>query len=414
MKLWAQIVIAIVLGTACGFLLGPQAELLKPIGTLFLNLLGMLIVPLIFSSMTCGITNISDPSKLGRVGLVAVALYAITTLIAIVFGIALTHWLQLGSDLHLAQVAPMQVKPLPSIADLISGLVPKNPVHAFAEGNVLQIIVFSTFFGVALNLAGEKAKSVVTFLEGVSSVMFRLTGIVMAFSPVGVFALMAWTTGSFGLDVLLPVVKFLLSYWVACISFVLIIFCPILKFLAKLSPWPFFKSMGSVFATTASTCSSSASLPVTMQTAEKKLGISKNLTNFIMPLGCSLNMNGSALFQAMSAIFLAQAYGIELHTQHIIALVTTVLMATLGTASIPGAGLLMLSMVLASVGIPLEGIAILAGIDRLRDMATTTLNIAGDTVCAVYIAKRENELDIATYYQHSEPITQTQIANSET
>lgn len=138
-----------------------------------------------------------------------------------------------------------------------------------------------------------------------------------------------------------------------------------------------------------------------MQTAEEKLGISKGLTNFIMPLGCSLNMNGSALFQAMSAIFLAQAYGIELQLQHIVALTTTVLMATLGTASIPGGGLLMLSMVLASVGIPLEGIGILAGIDRLRDMATTTLNIAGDTVCAVYVAKRENELDLSKYYQYT-------------
>ncbi len=295
----------------------------------------------------------------------------------------------------------MTAKALPSVSELISNLVPKNPVTAFAEGNVVQIIIFSTFFGVALNFAGPKAKPVINFLEGLSAVMFSLTKIVMAVSPIGVFALMAWTCGSFGLDVLLPVLKFLLSYWAACILFVLIVFCPILKFMAKVSPWPFFRSMGSVFATTASTCSSSASLPVTMQTAEDKLGISKGLTNFIMPLGCSLNMNGSALFQAMSAIFLAQAYGIELQVQHIIALTTTVLMATLGTASIPGGGLLMLSMVLASVGIPIEGIAILAGIDRLRDMATTTLNIAGDTVCAVYIAKRENELDLGKYYQYN-------------
>lgn len=401
MKLWAQIAIAIILGSSCGFILGPDAEVLKPIGTLFLNLLGMLIVPLIFSSMTCGITNIADPGKLGRVGLVAVALYGITTLIAIFFGISLSGLLQFGSELHLTQAAPVEVKALPSLTELISSLVPKNPVKAFAEGNVVQIIVFSTFFGIALNMAGEKAKPVVSFLEGLSNVMFSLTKIVMYISPIGVFALMAWTCGSFGLDVLIPVIKFLFSYWFACTLFALLIFCPILKVLAKVSPWPFFKSMGSVFATTASTCSSSASLPVTMQTAETKLGISKGLTNFIMPLGCSLNMNGSALFQAMSAVFLAQAYGIELQVQHIVALTSTILMATLGTASIPGGGLLMLSMVLAAVGIPLEGIAILAGIDRLRDMATTTLNIAGDTVCAVYVARRENELDLSKYYQES-------------
>ncbi len=401
MKLWAQIALAIVFGSTCGFILGPQAEVLKPIGTLFLNLLGMLIVPLIFASMTSGITNIADPSKLGRVGFIAVCLYAITTLIAIFMGISISHYLSLGSDLNLAQVATQEIKELPSVSELLSSLVPKNPVKAFSEGNVVQIIVFSTFFGIALNMAKEKAKPVIAFIEGLSNVMFSLTKIVMYISPIGVFALMAWTCGSFGLDVLVPLLKFLFSYWAACVLFAIIVFCPIIKFMARLSLWPFFRSMGSVFATTASTCSSSASLPITMQTAEEKLGISKGLTNFIMPLGCSLNMNGSALFQSMSAIFLAQAYGIELHLQHILALTTTVLMATLGTASIPGGGLLMLSMVLAAVGIPLEGIGILAGIDRLRDMATTTLNIAGDTVCAVYVAKRENELDLGTYYQYN-------------
>ncbi len=404
MKLWAQIAIAIVLGSICGFIMGPQAVYLKPVGTLFLNLLGMLIVPLVFSSMTCGITNIADTSKIGRVGLVAVALYAVTTLIAIFFGMSLSHWLQIGTELHLAKAASSELKSVPSLAELISNLIPKNPVTAFAEGNVVQIIVFSTFFGIALNLAKEKARPVIALLESLSNVMFSLTRIVMFVSPIGVFALMAWTCGSFGLDVLLPVFKFLLSYWVACVIFTIIVFCPILRFMANVALWPFFRNMGSVFATTASTCSSSASLPVTMQVAEEKLGISKGLSSFILPLGCSLNMNGSALFQAMSATFLAQAYGIELQLPHIIALTTTVLMATLGTASIPGGGLLMLSLVLASVGIPLEGIAVLAGIDRLRDMATTTLNITGDAVCAVYVAKRENELDLATYYQYTQTL----------
>lgn len=408
MKLWAQIVIAIVLGTGCGLILGPNAAHLKPIGTLFLNLLSMLIVPLIFASMTCGIVNMSDSGKLGRCGLTALILYGVTTLIAIVFGITLSSWLNLGQELHLAQAVVLETKPLPTVTELITTLVPKNPIHAFAEGNVLQIIVFSIFFGVSLNLAGQKAKPIVDILQALNSVMFRLTSIVMAFTPIGVFALMAWTTGSFGLDVLVPVIKFLLSYWFACLVFAFVVFCGILKFLAKLSPWPFFKNMGTVVATTSSTCSSSASLPVTMQVVEEKLGISKSLTNFIMPLGCSLNMNGSALFQAMSALFLAQAYGIELHTPQLIALVTTVLMATLGTASIPGAGLLMLSMVFASVGIPLEGIAVLAGIDRLRDMATTTLNITGDAVCAVYVAKRENELSLTTYYNQNPVIATSQ------
>lgn len=178
-----------------------------------------------------------------------------------------------------------------------------------------------------------------------------------------------------------------------------IVFSFILRIMAKLSPLPFFKSMVPVLATAASTCSSSASLPITLEVAQEKLGISKSMSNFILPLGCTLNMNGSSLFQAMSAIFIAQAYGVELGITHIITLVTTVCMASLGTASVPGAGLLMLSIVFASLGIPLEGLAILAGIDRLRDMATTPLNIAGDAVCAVYVAVCERELDSGVYYQ---------------
>jgi DAACS family dicarboxylate/amino acid:cation (Na+ or H+) symporter len=352
-----------------------------------------------FASMTLGITNIPDKGKLGRVGMTALFLYALTTLIAIGLGIGISSWLELGSGLHLAQSQPVETKGLPSIAELITSIVPKNPIHAFAEGAVLQILVFSTFFGISLNLAGEKAKPIISCLESLATVMLRMTGFVMKLSPIGVFALMAWTTGSFGLDVLVPVLQFLVSYWVAALVFILVVYCTILRVFAKLKPMPFFKSMTSVMATAASTCSSSASLPITMQTAEEKLGISKSLSNFVLPLGCSLNMNGSALFQSMSAIFIAQSYGIELQAQHLFALVATVLMATLGTASVPGGGLLMLSLVFTSVGIPLEGLAILAGIDRLRDMATTTLNITGDAVCAVYVAKKENELDESIYYK---------------
>lgn len=337
-------------------------------------------------------------------------MYIVTTFIAIVAGIGASHWLQLGSEMNLTQVTTLAAKPLPSASELFASIVPKNPIKAFAEGNVLQIIVFAIFFGVSLNLIGEKGKIIREGLEAISSIMFRMTAIVMAFSPIGVFALMAWTTGSFGLDVLVPVLKFLLSYWVVCALFTVIVFTGILRLLTSLRPLPFFKHMTSVIATAASTCSSSASLPITLQTAEEKLGISKSLANFILPLGCSLNMNGSALFQAMSAIFIAQAYGVVLEVEHIVVLVTTIFMATIGTASIPGGGLIMLSMVFTSIGIPLEGVAILAGIDRLRDMATTVLNITGDTVCAVYVAKRENELDESIYYRETSPVTTEEMS----
>jgi dicarboxylate/amino acid:cation (Na+ or H+) symporter, DAACS family len=280
---------------------------------------------------------------------------------------------------------------------MIVTLIPRNPIQAFAEGNILQIIVYGAFFGIACNLVGAKAKPVLDVFDAIANVMFKMSSLVMKVTPVGVFALMAWATGSFGLDVLLPVMKFLLSYYAAAGIFMLIVFCGILIFMARLSPLPFFRGMTEAIATAASTCSSSASLPANIQCATNNLGISKGLANFVLPLGCSLNMNGSALFQAMSALFIAQAYGIELQMQHLVVIATTVILATIGTASIPGAGLLMLSIVFSSVGIPLEGIAILASIDRLRDMVTTILNITGDAVCAVYIAKREGELDEAIY-----------------
>ncbi len=402
MKLWAKILLAIVLGAGCGFILGPSAEILKPIGTLFINLLNMLIVPLVFSSMIIGITSTPDPKKLGRIGGITLLLYAVTTLIAIALGMAISSFFELGSSLHLAQSGQVVAKAMPTMSELLLSLVPKNPIAAFTEGNILQIIVFSILFGTALNLIGSKAKPLIDLFDALASCMFRLTAMIMAISPIGVFALMAWACGSFGLELLVPVLKFLLCYYLAAVVFVGVVFCGILFFMAKLNPIPFFKGMLEAIGTAASTCSSSATLAANIQCAEK-IGISKSLANFVLPLGCSLNMNGSALFQAMSTIFLAQAYGIELQPQHMILLAVTIILATLGTASIPGAGLIMLSIVFSSVGIPLEGIAILASIDRLRDMATTTLNITGDAVCAVLVAKREGELDEKLYYSQIKP-----------
>jgi Na+/H+-dicarboxylate symporter len=235
-------------------------------------------------------------------------------------------------------------------------------------------------------------------MHALNQVMLKMTTIVMAFSPIGVFALMAWACGSLGLEVLLPVATFLAAYYGAALIHILIIFCGILR-LSGLKALPFFKGIFPAVACAISTCSSSAALPVSIQCATERLGISKSLANFILPLGCSLNMNGSSLFQAMGAVFIAQAYGIELQFHHFVTLISTVLLATLGTAGVPGGGLIMLSIVFSSIGIPLEGIAILAGVDRLRDMATTALNITGDTVCAVLVAKREKELDETVYYQ---------------
>jgi len=404
MKLWVQVLLAIVLGAGFGLLLGPNSCYLQPIGTIFINLLRMLIVPLIFSSMVVGICS-TDLKRLGRVGVKALALYLGCTVMALILGMALSSLCSFGTDLHFPLPLTQAAHKLPSFSELFINIVPVNPVKAFAEGNILQILIFAILFGVSLSALGNFGRPLISIFEIVAQSMFRMTGIVMKVAPVGVFALIAWATGSFGLEVLYPVLKFLGSYYVACIIYALIVYCPILMLLAKLSPIPFFKGLVEPLAMGASTCSSSATLPVTINCATKNLGMTQSFANFILPFGCTLNLNGSALFQSMGAIFIAQAYGIDLTVQHYIILAATIVLATFGTASIPSGGLIMLSIVFQSIGIPLEGIAILASVDRLRDMASTALNITGDAVCGVTLAKSEGELDLDRYYGQATEIS---------
>lgn len=399
MKLWVKILIAMVLGVITGIALGPNAEYLKPVGQAFLSLINMIIVLLVLSSMTVGITSIHDPQKLGRVGLKTILIYLITTAIAIGIGIAFGKLFRPGDGLNLQSTTAINIQTnTPGLSEIFLSIIPSNPIASLVEGNVLQIIVFAVFLGISINFAGEKGKPLLEVLESLADVMYRLTSIVMEFSPIGVFALMAWVAGSFGITVLWPLLKFLILYYIACGIHMLFVFCGGLKFFAKLSPWPFFRGMSDAIMVAFSTCSSSATLPVSMHCVQENLGVSKNLTSFILPLGSTINMNGAALFQGMSAIFIAQAYGIELGMQAILTIVITATLSAIGAAGIPGTGFIMLSVVFSSVGIPLEGLALLAGIDRIREMISTVLNVLGDAVAAVYIAKQEGELDERQYY----------------
>lgn len=398
MKLWVKILIALILGIGTGIILGPRAEYLKPIGTIFLNLISMIIVPLVLASMTIGITSIHDPQKLGRVGLKTLALYLMTTLIAIVIGISFAKFFGTGQGLELASTVK-EIKNIetPTLSEIFLSVIPKNPFLSLVEGNILQIIVFSIFLGISINFAGEKGKPLLEVLESLADVMYRLTSIVMEFSPIGVFAIMAWVSGSFGTKVLVPLTQFVATYYFACLVHVLVVFCGLLWF-SGLNPWPFFRGMGDAIMMAFSTSSSSATLPVSMHCVQKNLGVSKNITNFVLPLGSTVNMNGAAIFQGMSAIFVAQAYGIELDWYSLVTLVVTATLSAIGAAGIPGTGFIMLSAVFTSVGLPPEGLTLLAGIDRIREMASTVLNVLGDAVCAVYVARQEGELDERQYY----------------
>lgn len=402
MKLWVKILIALFLGVITGWIFGPRAEILKPIGTIFLNLISMIIVLLVLSSMTVGITSIHDPQKLGRVGLKTLLMYIGTTMVAIVIGLAFAKITKPGASMGLVAKAPITMhSEAPALSEIILSIIPSNPIASLVEGNVLQIIVFAIFLGISINFAGQKGKPLLELLESLADVMYRLTSIIMEFSPIGVFAIMAWVAGSFGMAVLIPLMKFLFTYYAAAAVHIVVVFCGILWFYARLNPLPFFRGMGDAIAVAFSTCSSSATLPVSMHCVQKNLGVSKNMTTFILPLGSTVNMNGAAIFQGMSTLFVAQAYGIDLSLQNLLTVVVTATLSAIGAAGIPGTGFIMLSVVFSSVGLPIEGLALLAGIDRLREMVSSVLNILGDAVVAVVIAKQEGELD-ENQYNHEE------------
>jgi len=405
MKLWMKIFIGLVLGVVTGLIFEEKAVYLRPLGTIFLSLINMIIVLLIFSSMTVGVNKIHDPSKLGRVGGKAILIYFLTTLIAIASGLLIANASNLGEGLVL-QAAQVETAIPPSIGEILISIVPNNPIAAMANGNILQVIVFSLFIGIAINFSGEKGQPLLKILESLADVMYRLTSIIMEFSPVGVFGIMAWVTGTFGLALLFPLLKFLGFYCLVCGLQILLVYYNILRFGAGLSFWKFFKGMSDALMIAFTTCSSAAALPVAMHCAQDNLGVSKNISSFVFPLGLTFNMNGTAIFQAMSAVFLANAYGIELDASSYIKLTLTSILSAIGTAGVPGGGFIMLSAVLASVGIPLEGLAIMAGVDRLREMFATFLNIFGDSVVTVYIAKKEGELDERVYY-HNEAVVES-------
>ncbi len=400
MKLWLKILIGVVAGLLLGALIGENARYLRPVGDIFLSLVNMLVVPLVFASMTVGITSIHDPKKLSRVGLKALAIYFVTTAIAIGIGLSLAYLLKPGVGAQLG-TAPVEivVTDAPSIGQLLLSIVPRNPIKALSEGNILQVIVWSIFLGLALNLSGEKGKPLLRVIESLAETMYRLTGIVMEFAPYGVAAIMAWVAGSFGFKTLYSLLQFLLVNYLGCIIQILVVQVGILWLLAKLNPLPFFKGMGDAIMLAVSTNSSSATLPVTLHCVQENLGVSRNISNFVVPLGSTINMNGSAIFQASAAVFVAQAYGIDLGWQSILMITVTAVLSAVGAAGIPGTGFLMLMVVLQSVGLPLEGVAVLFGIDRLREMFSTVVNVLGDAVTAVWIAKSEGELNIDQYNQ---------------
>ncbi len=390
--------LGLVLGTVIGIVLGQKAQYLKPVGTIFLSLLNMVVVLLVFSSMTSGVTSINDVRKLGRVGIKTLLLYLGTTALALVFGLLAAKLFNPGRGIGLAhEDLVLTIDETPHMLSIFLNLVPSNPLGALANGNILQVIAFSIFLGLGINFAGEKGKPLGKLIDSLSEVMFRITGMIMNLAPYGIFAIMAWVSGTLGFGVLLQLLKLVAAHYLACTVHLVLVFGGILVFMTKVPVMPFFKGMTDAITLAASTTSSSATLPATLHCVEENLGVSKSIASFVLPIGSTVNMNGTAIFQGIAAVFIAQAYGIELGLDSLLLIVVTATLSAIGCAGIPGGALVTLSIVLGSVGLPLEGIAIVAGIDRLRDIIGTPVNILGDAVVAVYVAKSEGGLDEKRY-----------------
>lgn len=354
----------------------------------------MIIVPLVFASLVTGAASVGDVKKLGRMGGKTMAYYLFTTAIAVTIGIVIAHVINPGFGLTLPTDAVYKGKEAPALVDVLLGVVPTNPIKALVDGNMLQIIVFAIFIGIGITFVGEKAKAVQNFFEGFADVMYKITGFIMNLAPYGVFALITPVVAANGPSVLLPLFKVIVAVYLACILHALVVYTFAVKTIGKLSPVQFFKGIIPAQLIAFSTCSSAATLPVTMQNVEENLGVSNDVASFVLPLGATVNMDGSAIYQGVCALFVAQVYGIDLSMGQQLTIVLTGTLASIGAAGVPGAGLIMLTMVLTSVGLPLDAIAIVAGIDRILDMARTTLNITGDASAAVIVAATENELNI--------------------
>lgn len=400
--LWQQIVIALVLGVIIGAILNTTgneniAVSIKYVGTLFLSLIKMLIVPLIFVSLVCGMTSVSDMARMGRIGVKAVLFYLGTTAFAITIGLVLGTIFQPGAGIDLGAATAMEAKSAPPFIQQLIAIVPKNPIAAAADGNVLQIIFFAIMFGLSINLVGDAGKPVRDFFESLNTVVLKLTEIVIAFAPYGVFALMTWVAGTYGLDLLLPLGTIIAALYIGCILHAVFVYGGLVSAVARVNPVRFFQGIVEPQIVAFTSTSSSGTLPVTMTAVQKNLGVNRSVASFTLPLGATINMDGTAMYQGVAALFVAQAFGVELGMSEYITIILTSTLASIGTAGVPGAGLVMLSLVLTSVGLPLEGVAIIAGIDRILDMARTSLNVTGDAACTVIIAKSEDEIDMDVY-----------------
>ena len=366
------------------------------VGQIFLRSIMMLVVPLVFVSLVTGAASMGDVKKLGRVGVKTIGFYLGTTAVAIIIALVLGFVFKpgIGLDMSAIEAVEVTVGVKTPIVQILYEMIPRNPIQAMAEGNMLQIIVFALLTGVGLSLLGEKGKYLINLFENFNELIMKLVSIVMLFAPIGVFGLIAKTFATVGYAGLLPLAKYILVVYLGLAIHAFFVYGSLFKIFTGLSIKTFYKKFFPAMSVAFSTASSGATLPVSLDIAENQLGISKDIAAFTIPLGATINMDGTAIMQGVATLFIAQVYGIELTLGMMLTVVLTATLASIGTAGVPGAGAIMLTLVLQSIGLPLEGIGLIMGVDRLVDMARTAINVTGDAVCTTIIAKQEGELNV--------------------
>jgi len=425
MKLYTKVFIGLISGIIFGLIVSSFADtwpafydmskiLLEPVGTAFIRLVKMLIVPLVFASLTMGIASLGgDMAKIGRLGIKSVAFFVITTIIATGIGISLANYFKPGSGIDKATMAKIEAadssgkagkvvsslekneltKKAPGLKTILLNVIPSNPVKSLAKGDMLQIIFFAMFFGLAItSLSEKKRKPLLAIVDSFNSAMINAVGMVMKLAPYGVFALISMVVLKFGNDVLWLLARYTAVVFAGQFLLFMVVDCGAVFLFTGTGPLKFLKAIKDVLLVSLSTSSSLATLPVSMEACEKNLGVSNQVTSFVAPLGATINMNGTALYQGVTAVFIAQVYQVDLSLAQQATIVVTATLASVGTAGVPGVGIITLAMVLRTINIPMEGIALVLGIDRILDTVRTVVNVTGDCACAYIVAKSENEI----------------------
>jgi len=425
MSLTRKIVTAMLLGMLVGVILNilfssslisqPSIEwlhtnlvfgLFDTVGQIFVRSLKLLVVPLVLVSLICGVSSLGSNSRMGAVALKTVVLYLVTTAIAISLAILTAVIVQPGVGIDLALASEFVAKEAPPLKQTLINIFPSNPVESMANGATLQIIVFALLFGFAVTKAGEQGQRIISFFNDLNAVIMKMVMMLMLIAPFGIFCLLAKLFADVGIGMIMSLGKYFLTVIFVLLLHSLGVYSLLLKFFTGLSVKTFLSKLRPALALAFSTASSGATMPVTMRTVEQRLGVSKSVSSFTVPLGATINMDGTAIMQGVATVFIAQAYNIGLTFEGYLAVVLTATLASIGTAAVPGVGLVMLVMVLNQVGLPVEGIGLIIGVDRLLDMTRTATNVTGDAMVTTVVASSEGLVDKTVFDSQLKTVTE--------